>query len=183
VRNVGPFGVISLLGLVAVLAAGPAYAQSNTNERPALGIAYQFVHFNADIGGLNYPIGFDLDVSGPLPGKHRIGIVGELGWSRHSEDAFTENQVAFDGGVRSSFPAGTTSTAYLQATFGVQHGSATGGFSTTDALFAIDAGVNLTARTFGNVFVQGGYRRVFYEGAGENAFRFVVGVRVPVGGR
>jgi Outer membrane protein beta-barrel domain len=183
VRNLGSSGVISLVGLVAALTAGPAYAQSSTNERPAVGIGYQFVHFNADIGGLNYPIGFNVDVSGPLPGSHGIGIVGELGWSRHSETAFTENQVAFDGGVRGSFPAGTTSAAYLQATFGVQHGSSTGGFSTTDALFAIDGGVNISAGTVGDFFVQGGYRRVFYEGSGENAFRVVVGVRVPVGGR
>jgi hypothetical protein len=171
-----------LAGLLISFGAGPASAQAGPEERPAIGLAYQVVHFNTGNGGLNYPLGFNVDGAVPLLVNHLVDIVGEFGWARHSEATFTENQVTFDGGVRGNLLT-AAARLYGQVTFGVQHGSSQG-FSTTDGLFGLDGGVNVPLEQLrrGYLFGQVGYRRVYYQGSGENALRFMIGVRLPLGG-
>jgi hypothetical protein len=179
-QRVRLFGIASLICLFSA-AAGPASAQTATDERPAIGIGYQFMHLSAGGDGLGYPLGFNLDGGWPLPMNRLVSVIGEFGWSRHSEDAFSENLLNFDGGIRGNFLT-EAARLYGQVTFGLEHTSVEG-FGSNDALLGLDGGVNLPLEQLGegNLFAQAGYRRVFYEGSGANGFRFLLGVRFPLG--
>lgn len=172
--------------LLAVVAfAAPASAQ----DAPVLdlGIGYQWLHAPEQA----YPLGFNLDLSGQLSGDFRW--VGEFNWSTDSESDFGVDAslaaTAFAAGVRWAPEAGAKYRPYAQVLVGAHRDSfdldADGldvDLDESQTNFMLQPGVGATFPVGDRwgVFGQADWRRIFYEGEGENDFRFVVGARVTL---
>ena len=169
----------ALLAMIAV----PASAQ----DAPAvdLGVGYQWLHAPDQA----YPLGFNLDVSGALTDSVRW--VGEFGWSRDSEEDAdfgvdaSLTATSFAAGVRWAPPTAAY-RPYAQVLLGAHRD----GFNVdTDVVgtlldgsetnFMLQPGVGVTMPVGSNwgLFGQADWRRIFYEGEGQNDFRLVVGAR------
>lgn len=174
----------ALLALTAI--ATPASAQ----DAPALdlGIGYQWLHAPEQA----YPFGINLDLSGTLTGHLRW--VGELGWSRDSEDvddvdvSGSLTATSFGAGVRWTPPAASY-RPYVQLLAGVHHdklnvdANALAVYvdvSETSFMLQPGAGVTVPVGAKWGLFGQADWRRIFYEGEGENDFRLVVGARIDL---
>lgn len=173
----------ALLALVAF--AAPASAQ--TAPALDLGVGYQVLRAPDQ----TFPVGFNLDLSGALSGNFRW--VGEFNHSRDSEGAFGVDAslaaTAFGAGVRWAPEATAKYHPYAQVLAGLERDSVNldvdglGGLvDESDSSFMLQPGVGATfpvGQKWG-VFGQADYRRIFHEGEGTNAFRFVVGARLTI---
>jgi hypothetical protein len=177
------------VGAIA-LSAVPASAQE-------LSLGYQWQRVSVDGEGESLPLGFNIDVAGPI--TPTLDIVGQLDWSRKSESEVifgtsvdaTASFTTFGGGVRWSSRGNPSATPFVQALFGATRssfGCDVGGVdcddfvddtSSTDPMFQIGGGVAVPMGGW-NAFGQFDYRRIFAEGEGANSVRFVVGIRLGV---
>ncbi len=168
------------LAAVVVMSAAPVAAQDAPLQ---VGVGYQFLHLSADGEGTSLPVGFNVDVAGPL--TRSFSWVGELGWAHDSDSEFgfdsSINALHVAAGGRWSGQYNMNLTPYAQVLLGAQGDS--GEFDDIEFetewnfLFQPGAGVTYSMGQWG-VFGQVDYRRVFYEGQGANGFRFVAGARV-----
>lgn len=193
VRRLGS-GVIA--GAIA-LAAIPASAQELT-------LGYQWQNLSSDddedlgFDCCNAPLGFNVDVAGPI--SPSLDIVGQVDWSRWNKSEvifgtsadFTANFTTFGGGLRWSNRTNPGATPFVQALFGVMRSSFScevAGFdcedlvgddtSETDPMLQIGGGVAIPLGGWSAVG-QVDYRRIFVEDAGVNGFRVVVGARFGI---
>ena len=156
-------------------------------------------------GSQTFPLGWYVDVAGNL--TRTFAVVGEVGGNyKHVEENTTQVgrtlnvDVNFDvhtfmGGVRFNARQNPAFTPYVQALFGLAHGTGhvkaqmtvTGGStftvideSVSDSNFAFDAdgGVNINLSDALAARVSAGYLRIGGSDGG-NAFRFGVGVVFP----
>jgi len=190
VKMVTRLSVLACL-LCAVVAA-PAAAQTPTAE---LSAGYQFTR----TPDLNLPLGWYVDVAGNV--TPMFAIVGEVSGAYKSEsiavgtssvDA-TARLHTFMGGVRVAARINPRVVPFAQVLLGAAHlsGAVTASGPAVSVLAASDAdtefalqiggGVNLmTSANFG-VRLGADYRRIFISGDGENEFRLVAGVVIPIG--
>jgi opacity protein-like surface antigen len=187
--------VTALTALVCALsavAAAPAAAQTATTE---LSAGYQFTR----TPDLNLPLGWYVDVAGNV--APMFAIVGEVSGAYKSEtiavgtssvDA-TVRLHTFMGGVRVAARTNPKAVPFGQVLLGAARlsGAVTASGPAVSVLAATDAdtefalqiggGVNLmTSGSFG-VRLGADYRRIFISGGGENEFRLVAGVVIPIG--
>ena len=187
--------VMSMAALACALwaaIAAPAGAQTATTE---LSGGYQFTR----PPDLNLPLGWYVDVSGNV--APMFAIVGEVSGAYKSEtmeigtssiDA-TVRLHTFMGGVRLAARANPKVVPFGQVLLGAARlsggvtasGPAVSVIAATDAdtEFALQVGGGVNVMTSGHFGVRLGadYRRIFISEGGENEFRLVVGVVIPVG--
>jgi hypothetical protein len=168
--------------------SAPAAAQE-------VSLGYQFQRFSGEGESLSAPLGFNLDVAGPLSGD--LDLVGQLDWSRRSESEVifgtsveaSFNFTTFGGGVRWSSRANPDMTPFVHALFGATRSSFScevagadcddffdEDTSSTDPMFQLGGGVAIPMGAW-SALGQIDYRRIF-GGDGLNALRFVLGVRL-----
>jgi hypothetical protein len=161
-----------------------------TTDTPTyeLSAGYQFLH----LPDQNFPFGLAIDGA-----RHfgRIGLVGEVGWSRDSEDELgvdlTTNMFHFAAGPRWTGFGSGRAWPYAQVLVGaaVAHASLDiddEDESDTETAFMIQPGVGVTfvAGDGWGVFGQFDYRRTFFdepddtEDSINNQFRVFVGFRM-----
>jgi hypothetical protein len=138
--------------------------------------------------GENYPVGFNAAVAGSLPANPNLSILGQLDWSRKSVEAFgleeTQTLLGFGGGARWSFTTNPSMTPFIQGVIGAvrlsQSSDDFGDFSETE--MAVQFGGGVAFPLSGNISGLGqvDYRRIFTEGEGTNAIRFVAGIRIAL---
>lgn len=164
------------LGITAISPA-PASAQDGSGE---LGIGYQYINFG-DFD-LSYPLGFNVDYAYPLS-NFPLSIIGEFGWSRHSDDPFTSTLLNFGAGVRYDIALDAGIQPYVQVVFGAQRDSdeldGEEVFSGSNFMWQPGGGVALPLNDMWDLFGQIDFRSVSYED--ESAWgspRIVVGGRV-----
>lgn len=177
--------IVFAMSVALGLGVAPAYAQDVT-------LGYQVQRFSADGESETAALGFSGDIAVPL--QERIGIVGSIDWSRHSDSvdildlSATSNYFAFAGGVRySATPAGTI-RPYVQALAGIMRSSfdaEVGGTSIDDGSstdFMLQLGGGVSVPVSGNISGVGqiDYRRIFAEDIGVNGLRFLFGVRLSL---
>ena len=182
------------LAMSLVLVLGFASATSaqapttTTNPTFELSAGYQFLH----LPDQNFPFGLAIDGA-----RHygQLGLVGEVGWSRHSDDVLggdtSTNMFHFAAGPRwTRFGAGR-GWPYAQVLVGaaiarssVETGSIDS--SDTDTAFMVQPGVGVTiiGGDGWGWFGQVDYRRTFFdepdntEDSVNNQFRVFVGLRM-----
>jgi len=169
------FGLI-LTGVVA----RPALAQSAETAPVTLDIGYQYLHASAAGATLSYPGGFDVAVAGTVAGPW--SIVGDIGWSRHSNTGLgtNTNTDAFAYGAGLRWSAGNVAHAklYAQMLVGGETDAVT--YQPTAVNVMLQPGVGVAA-PLGRVgvYAQVDYRRVWTSIA-QNDVRVVAGVRLPL---
>jgi opacity protein-like surface antigen len=172
--------------------AAPAAAQGPSTE---LSAGYQFTR----TPDLNLPLGWYVDVSGNL--APMFAIVGEVSGAYKSEtigvgtssvDA-TVRLHTFMGGIRVAARANPRVVPFGQVLFGAARvsGAMTASgpavsvvtASDSDTEFALQFGGGVNLMTSGHFGVRLGadYRRIFISDGGENEFRVVAGVVIPIG--
>jgi Outer membrane protein beta-barrel domain len=177
--------------LCAVVAA-PAAAQTATTE---LSAGYQFT----STPDLNLPLGWYVDVAGNV--APMFAVVGEVSGAYKSEtmavgtssvDA-TVRLHTFMGGVRVAARTNSKVVPFGQVLLGAARlsGGVTASGPAISVLAATDAdtefalqiagGVNLIASANFGVRLGADYRRIFISDGGENEFRLVAGVVIPIG--
>ena len=171
----------ALLALVGM--ASPVAAQDAA--RVDLGVGYQWLHAPEQA----YPFGFNVDASGALTSNLRW--VAELGWSKDSEGsaAFgvdaSLSALAIGGGVRWAPPA-KSYKPYAQVLVGVHRDSVsvdTADFgnlvdgSESNLMLQPGVGATFPVGAKWGLFGQADWRRIVYDGSGENDFRLVAGAR------
>lgn len=167
-------GVLAL-GISAVSAA-PAAAQDGQR----LGIGYQYIRFSEF--DLSYPLGFNIDYSIPLTAVP-ISIVGEFGWSRHSDDPFGSNLLNFGVGGRYTVPLEGAITPYAQILFGAQRDSDSIDdeevFNETNFIWQPGGGVEFPLNDMWDLFGQIDFRSVSYDDEAQwGSPRLFIGGRV-----
>jgi hypothetical protein len=181
----------ALACLLCAAVAAPAAAQTATE----LSGGYQFTR----TPDLNLPPGWYVDVAGHL--APMFAVVGEVSGAYKSEtmavgtssvDA-TVRLHTFMGGVRVAartnpkvIPFGQVLLGAARLSGGVTaSGPAVSVVAASDAdtEFALQIGGGVNLLTSGNFGVRLGadYRRIFISGDGENEFRLVAGVVIPIG--
>ena len=187
VRRLG----IGLFAGAIALAAVPASAQE-------LSLGYQWQRISADDENQSLPLGFNIDVAGPI--TPTLDIVGQLDWSRRSESEtifgtsvdFSTSLTTFGGGIRWSSRTNPSATPFVQALFGATRASfscevagtecddfISEDTSETNAMFQVGGGVAFPMGAW-SPFGQFDYRRIFVEDEGVNSVRFVIGVRLGI---
>ena len=187
VRRLG----IGLFAGAIALAAVPASAQE-------VSLGYQWQRISVDDESESLPLGFNIDVAGPI--SPTLDIVGQLDWSRKSESETifgtsvdtTISLTTFGGGIRWNSRANPSMTPFVQALFGATRTSFScevGGVdcddfigddtSSTDPMFQIGGGVAIPMGAWSAVG-QIDYRRIFAEDEGANSIRLVFGVRLGI---
>jgi hypothetical protein len=202
--------VLTLAAAAAVLFAmsSPAKAQTTTTEPTfELSAGYQLLRalevcFDEDdeescSEGATFPFGVAVDA---VRNFGALGVVGEVGWSRDSED-FTGGSGSFDaihiaGGVRWTGRRNPRVWPYGQVLLGVQFDRVSqefddedldelAGFSETDPHFMLQpgAGVNFVIGDGLGAFAQVDWRRAFLDEeefgiSGRNFFRVFLGLRM-----
>ena len=176
--------VVALMLSVAALAT-PAAAQE-------LSLGYQMQRFSSEGDSLNAPFGVNVSLAGP--GSGAMSVVGQVDWSRRQEsqavlgtsiDA-TATFAAFAGGLRWSGRGSQSATPFFDALFGVMRtsgsahiaGEKIGSASETDPMLQLGGGVSVPIAGALGAFGQFDYRRIFADGVGVNAVRFVAGIRL-----
>jgi hypothetical protein len=171
-------GVLFVCALVST--TRPAAAQ-NLN----VDLGYQWQRLSADGDSLSFPLGFSAAVAGSLPNNPNLSILGQIDWSRKSEEEFGFEEsislLGFGGGARWSFTTNPSMTPFIQAVIGAvrySEGGDFGDFSETD--MAIQFGGGVAFPLSGNISGLGqvDYRRIFSEGEGTNSIRIVAGIRI-----
>ena len=177
--------------LGAVIAA-PAAAQTATTE---LSGGYQFTR----TPDLNLPPGWYVDVAGNV--APMFAVVGEVSGAYKSETIAvgtssvdsTVRLHTFMGGVRVAARPNPKVVPFGQVLLGAARlsggvtasGPATSVVAASDAdtEFALQIGGGVNLMTSGNFGVRLGadYRRIIISGDGENEFRLVAGVVIPIG--
>jgi Outer membrane protein beta-barrel domain len=182
----------ALAGALCAGIAAPAAAQTATT---ALSAGYQFTR----TPDLNLPPGWYVDVAGNV--APMFAVVGEVSGAYKSEtiavgtssvDA-TVRLHTFMGGVRVAARTNPKLVPFGQVLLGAARlsggvtasGPATSVLAASDAdtEFALQIGGGVNLMTLGNVGVRLGadYRRIFISDGGENEFRLVAGVVIPIG--
>ena len=185
-RLIASAAILSLVGLAA-----PAAAQNKAD----VDIGYQFQRLSFEGDSLNLPAGFNVDVAGKI--LRNLSLVGQVDWSRRSvsESAFgitakgSVNLTTFGGGIRWSSTANPNITPFVQGLVGASHGSVSASIageelfseSGTNAMVQVGGGVAFPSAKRVGAVAQFDYRRIFEEGGGGNAIRFVFGIRIKVG--
>ena len=177
---------------LCAVGAAPAAAQTATTE---LSAGYQFTR----TPDLNLPLGWYVDVAGNV--APMFAVVGEVSGAYKSEsiavgtssvDA-TVRLHTFMGGVRVAARANPKVVPFGQVLLGAARVS--GGVTASgpaisvlaaadaDTEFALQIGGGVNLMTSGNLGVRLGadYRRIFVSDGGENEFRLVAGVVIPIG--
>jgi hypothetical protein len=183
-QKVGLF-LVTLGMLLSV--AGPASAQEPIN----VWVGYQYLYVSGEEGedGTSVPLGFDAGVGFPL-NISNLKVIADLNWSRKSEEEFgfetTNSALAFGGGVQWASTSNPSYTPFVNVLLGIQRDAFSASFggeefdeSESNFFFQPGAGVRFPVGTM-NAFVNGNYRRVFYEGEGENFFTLVVGLQFDI---
>jgi hypothetical protein len=178
-------------GLSAVMAA-PAAAQAAATE---LSGGYQFTR----TPDLNLPLGWYVDVAGNV--APMFAIVGEVSGAYKSETISvgtstvdsTARLHTFMGGVRVASRTNPRVVPFGQVLLGAARlsGGVTASgpavsvlaVSDADTEFALQIGGGVNVMASGHVGVRLGadYRRIFISDGGENEFRLVAGIVIPIG--
>jgi hypothetical protein len=182
----------ALACLLCAVVAAPAAAQTATTE---LSAGYQFTR----TPDLNLPLGWYVDVAGHV--APMFAVVGEASGAYKSEaiavgtssvDA-TVRLHTFMGGVRVAARTNPKVVPFGQVLLGAARlsggvtasGPAVSVLAATDAdtEFALQIGGGVNLMTSGNFGVRLGadYRRILISDGGENEFRLVAGVLIPIG--
>lgn len=173
--------------LMVVVVAAPAAAQNAPGVE--VGVGYQYFRLTGE-DDLGFPVGFNFDVAFPI--MDQIGIVGEVGWARGSDEIFlvdgSYSATSFGGGVRWTGQYSESFDPFAQVILGAQRtaydveflGEDLDSDSSTDFMLQLGGGVNVKVAPNWGVVGQIDYRRIFYEGEGSNGFRFVIGARFSV---
>jgi opacity protein-like surface antigen len=189
--KMGTASIALACALSAVITA-PAAAQTATTE---LSAGYQFTR----TPDLNLPLSWYVDVAGNV--APMFAVVGEVSGAYKTEtmtvgtssvDA-TVRLHTFMGGVRLAARTNPKAVPFGQVLLGAARvsGGVTASGPAVSVIAASDAdtefalqiggGVNLMAsRNFG-VRLGADYRRIFISDGGENEFRLVAGVVIPIG--
>jgi hypothetical protein len=183
-------GIGLFVGAIA-LAAVPASAQE-------VSLGYQWQRISVDDESESLPLGFNIDVAGPI--TPTLDIVGQLDWSRKSDSetifgTSVDTNISlttFGGGIRWSSRTNPSATPFVQALFGATRtsfGCEVAGLdcddfigedtSSTDPMFQIGGGVAIPMGAWSAVG-QLDYRRIFGDGEGANSIRLVFGVRLGI---
>jgi hypothetical protein len=178
--------VIAVMLTAAAALAAPAAAQD-------LSLGYQLQRFSSDGDSLNAPVGVSLS----LASAGRLGLVGQVDWSRKRESATvlgtsvdaTATFTTFAGGIRWSGYGRSSALPFVEALFGAMRSSGDahvagediGSASGTDPIVQVGGGVSAPLAGGLGAFGQVDYRRIFAEGGSANGLRFVAGIRL--GGR
>lgn len=204
---------VRLTTAVALLMAfaGTARAQTTTLPIYEVGLGYQLLRAGeiCDDGVITetcvpdrtFPLGFNADVVRNF-GSIGLGVVGELGFARDSEDDVKFGMLNFGGGIRWTGRANPTFSPYGQFLIGLVRNSVSVDdtdfdASSTDFMVQPGVGVNFVVNPRFNVFGQVDLRRVFVGDVGidddlielpiavqdvtRTDFRVVLGVRFAVG--
>src|SRR5688572_19350030 len=134
---------VFLIGFLFVVAtAVPASAQ-NLN----VDLGYQWQRLTSG-DGVNFPMGFSAAVAGSLPANPNLSILGQVDWSRKSEEEFgfeeTVTLLGFGGGARWSFTTNPSMTPFIQGLVGAVRFSESddfGDFSETEMAVQFGGGV------------------------------------------
>jgi hypothetical protein len=182
----------SLACALCTVVAAPAAAQTAPAE---LSAGYQFTR-TPDV---NLPLGWYVDVAGNV--APMFAVVGEVSGAYKSEtiavgtssvDA-TIRLHTFMGGVRVAARGNPKVVPFGQVLLGAARLSggvsasgpaiSTVAASDSDTEFALQIGGGVNVLTSGHVGVRLGadYRRIFISDGGENEFRLVAGVVIPIG--
>ena len=185
--------ILALSTLLVLSFASTAFAQSGattstTDPTFEVSAGYQYLH----LPDQSFPFGLAVDAT-----RHygNIGLVGEVGWSRHSDDTagvdFSTNMFHFAAGPRWARHGAGRLWPYAQVLGGVALARSSSDFagvddSDTDAAFMLQPGVGVTmvGGDGWGVFGQVDYRRTFFdepdntEDSVNNQFRVYVGVRM-----
>jgi Outer membrane protein beta-barrel domain len=188
----GVIASTALAGALSAVIAAPAAAQTATT---GLSAGYQFTR----TPDLNLPPGWYVDVAGNV--APMFAVVGEVSGAYKSEtiavgtssvDA-TVRLHTFMGGVRVAARTNPKVVPFGQVLLGAARlsggvtasGPATSVLAASDAdtEFALQIGGGVNLMTSGNFGVRLGadYRRIFISDGGENEFRLVAGVVIPIG--
>jgi opacity protein-like surface antigen len=177
-KRVFLIGVLFVGSLMA--SAVPAAAQ-NLN----VDLGYQWQRLSADDDSVSFPVGFSAAVAGALPNNPNLSILGQIDWSRKSEEEFgfeeTVSVVGFGAGARWSFTTNPSMTPFVQGVIGAVRYSEGGDFGDfSDTNMAIQFGGGVAFPLSGNISGLGqvDYRRIFSEGQGTNSIRIVAGIRI-----
>jgi len=183
-KVVGTFAALTL----ALAIAAPAAAQNNG------------VLFGAGVSFLNDEgetiTGFALDVMKDVKttDKLGIGVFGDFGWHRKSDDSFggdfTTKIMTNMGGVRASFVNASKATPYAQLGIGVARFSASGDIcddfggceSESELAMAPGFGVDVKLNDKWNFRAALDFIVAFFEDESDWVKRFTIGVSTRLGG-
>jgi hypothetical protein len=179
--------LVVAISTVACLTLASAVSAQSATPTFELSAGYQFVHAPDQ----TFPFGVNID---GVRHYRSLGIVGEAGWARHSDDDLgatsTNDMWNFGAGPRwTGFGTGT-SWPYAQVLAGVAVSHTNfdvgGGLSDTHGSFMVQPGIGMTFVTGDGwgVFGQVDYRRTFFEEptnvahSMNNQFRVFAGLRM-----
>lgn len=176
-------GALACVFLGLVMAATPASAQD-------VSFGYQFQRLFGDGEGVNFPLGFNVDASGPIGSD--LSVVGQFDWSRKSESGSvlgtsfdaSANVSTFGGGIRWNRNV-VGPAPFVHVLAGAAHFSGSGSVagvnvideSGTDFMMQFGGGIFMKLGEGWGVVGQGDYRRIFSDEGG-NSFRIVGGLRL-----
>lgn len=148
-------------------------AQAQTTQTPEFSAGYQFTHFP----DTNVPGGWYADYAVPV--NSMWAAFGEVNGAYKEGDKLH----VYGGGVRYVERRNPQVVPFGQILAGAATFSG-GGDTQTKFALQIGGGVNIPVNDMWDVRVGADYRRVFIgedQGGGENEFRFVVGIVLPIG--
>jgi hypothetical protein len=173
---------------VLILSSGTALAQ----DKGDVSGGYRYLRASGDGESESFGKGWYFDVTGHV--TDMVSIVGDVGGTYKSE-SITEGGVTFNGDIKiHSFQGGvkfrvptmnTNIVPFVQvlgggvrSSFKFTAGSLSESDSSTDGIFTLSGGVDVSGMAKVGVRVQAGYFRVFEEGEGTNGFQFSVGAKI-----
>ena len=205
------FAAVAALSMTFAATAGAQTTQTIIVPVYEVGVGYQLLQTGevCDDGTITqsclpdrtYPFGLNADVVRNF-GTIGLGVVGELGFSRDSENDVSFGIWQFGGGIRWTWRANPKFAPYGQFLLGAAHSSLSDDndnfeASSTDFMLQPGVGVNYVINPAVNVFGQLDLRRVHFGDVGidddfvdlpieiedvtRTDFRFVIGVRFGIG--
>jgi hypothetical protein len=166
-KTTAPAAVLGVMMLAGTARQAPAQDVS---------FGYQYQHTSCCDGKSNsYPGGFNVDFSGRV--SPALSILGQLDWSRRSDEGDSETITAFGGGVRWNFAASAGALPFIDVLFGAAHDSRDSGSDTNPGM-QIGGGVAIPMNPKTAAVLQVDFRRAFRDGSDTNAVRFVGGLRL-----
>jgi hypothetical protein len=173
---------------VLILSSGTALAQ----DKGDVSGGYRYLRASGDGESESFGKGWYFDVTGHVTDV--VSIVGDVGGTYKSE-SLNESGLSFEGNLKiHSFQGGvkfrvptmnTNIVPFVQvlgggvrSSFKFTAGSLSESDSSTDGIFTLSGGVDVSGMAKVGVRVQAGYFRVFEEGEGTNGFQFSVGAKI-----
>jgi hypothetical protein len=170
-------GVMIILTTTVMTAVMMLMGTARPADAQDISFGYQFQRTSCCDGKSDsYPAGFNVDFSGPV--SPALDILGQVDWSRRSDDGDSETITAFGAGVRWNFAAASASARpFLDVLFGAAYDSREAGSDTNPGM-QIGGGVAIPMNPKTAAVLQVDFRRAFKDGGDTNAVRFVGGLRL-----